>query len=199
MRASYGDSFTYADEVEDGEAWANVLSERMACRVANFGVGGYGTDQAFLRFRAQNGARARVAILWIFPFDLMRNVNQFRYFLASSNHFGLKPRFVQHEDGLHLVALPTVSYEGYLASLSDSGDFYPHETFIPDTELGPISLGFPFTSVVVRYFLSARLQNYLRGRPGWIDFFAADHCSSPPRSARASPSWRAHAGCTQWC
>ncbi len=41
--ATFGDSFTYGDEVEDDEAWSNVLSTRLGCRVANFGVGGYGT------------------------------------------------------------------------------------------------------------------------------------------------------------
>src|SRR5262245_64847986 len=41
----YGDSLVYASEVSDAEAWGNLLSQRTRCRVANFAVGGYGTDQ----------------------------------------------------------------------------------------------------------------------------------------------------------
>ena len=36
----YGDSFTYGDEVAHSEAWSNVLSSRLKCRVGNYGIGG---------------------------------------------------------------------------------------------------------------------------------------------------------------
>jgi hypothetical protein len=44
-----GDSFTFGDEVEDGETWAAHLEEILNKRVVNAGVGAYGIDQAFLR------------------------------------------------------------------------------------------------------------------------------------------------------
>src|SRR5438445_8398568 len=44
-----GDSFTFGDEVEDGETWAAHLEEILNKRVLNAGVGAYGIDQAFLR------------------------------------------------------------------------------------------------------------------------------------------------------
>ena len=40
----YGDSFTWSSEVEAKDAWGNVLSRLLDCRVSNFGVGEYGTD-----------------------------------------------------------------------------------------------------------------------------------------------------------
>ena len=46
----YGDSYTYATDVSHEDAWSNILSKMVGGRVANFGVGGYGTDQAYLRF-----------------------------------------------------------------------------------------------------------------------------------------------------
>src|SRR6185436_13401342 len=91
--SSYGDSFTFGDEVSDEAAWPHVLSQKLGARVANFGVSGYGTDQAFLRFRQNTHDRSRVVILGIYPDDLKRNVNQQRYFLTpnSLSYFALKP------------------------------------------------------------------------------------------------------------
>src|SRR4051794_12936979 len=39
----YGDSFAYGLEVDDSQAWPEVLSVLQGCRVANWGVPGYGT------------------------------------------------------------------------------------------------------------------------------------------------------------
>lgn len=44
-----GDSFTFGDEVEDGETWPAQLEGILNKRVYNAGVGAYGIDQAFLR------------------------------------------------------------------------------------------------------------------------------------------------------
>ena len=41
---------THGDEVTDDEAWLHRLSERLGCNVQNFGIGGYGLDQAALRY-----------------------------------------------------------------------------------------------------------------------------------------------------
>ena len=145
--------------------------------MGNFGVGGYGTDQSLIRFRALGTVSGRVAILGIFPHNLLRNVNQLRYFLTANNRFGLKPRFVLDEGGLREVDIPTLDYESYLESLEHPADLYPHETFTPDSRLGPITLEFPYSTVMVRYLLSERVQDYLHGRPGWVDFFDPGHVS----------------------
>ena len=56
----YGDSFVYANEVDDADAWGNQLSLKLNRRVANFGIPGYGTDQAYLRFKNTANDRAGV-------------------------------------------------------------------------------------------------------------------------------------------
>ena len=48
--ALFGDSFTWGSETAPEHAYGNVLSGLMGCRVANYGVPGYGTDQAYLRY-----------------------------------------------------------------------------------------------------------------------------------------------------
>ena len=76
--ALYGDSFTWSSEVDHAHAWSNVLSGLLQCRVANYGVGGYGTDQAYLRFLHNEKDVAPIAILNHLSENILRNVNQFR-------------------------------------------------------------------------------------------------------------------------
>ena len=33
------------------DGWVEQLSRKLGCRVANYGVSGYGTDQAYVRFQ----------------------------------------------------------------------------------------------------------------------------------------------------
>ena len=47
----YGDSFTFARQVNDNETWEYYLSELTKTNVQNFGVGNYGLDQAVLRLK----------------------------------------------------------------------------------------------------------------------------------------------------
>ena len=70
----YGDSFTEATGVDHEHAWSNVLSRLLNCRASNFGVAGYGTDQAYLRFLLNTQDPAKVVILGIFPENIQRDV-----------------------------------------------------------------------------------------------------------------------------
>ncbi|MBL8115876.1 MAG: hypothetical protein JNK60_23570, partial [Acidobacteria bacterium] len=45
----YGDSFAWGSDVPAGSCWVEKLGELIGARALNFGVGGYGTDQAVLR------------------------------------------------------------------------------------------------------------------------------------------------------
>ena len=56
--AAFGDSFVYGNEVTDDDAWTAVLEGGSGgIEVLNYGVGGYGLDQAFLRFQAETRDR----------------------------------------------------------------------------------------------------------------------------------------------
>src|SRR5262245_38911036 len=131
----YGDSFTYGSEVSDSEAWSNVLSKNLNCRVANFGVGGYGTDQAYLRFLRNSNDNSGLVILGIFPDDIMRNVNQYRYFLDGDpdSIFSLKPRFILENNQLTLISMPNLKYEEFLLAVRNPERFLKHETFLPNS------------------------------------------------------------------
>jgi hypothetical protein len=172
-----GDSFTFADEVEHDVAWGNVLAGRLGCRVGNFGVGGYGTDQALMRFEQLATMPARFAVLGFYPHNAQRNVNQNRYFLGGGTRIRLKPRFVLEGEQLRPVAIQRFGFDQYVESMEQPRAHYPHEAYLPGSSIGPIPLGFPYAAVAARYLLSERVMNYLQGRPGWIGLFDPDHPS----------------------
>ncbi|MGD8394493.1 MAG: hypothetical protein PVF43_03335 [Candidatus Eiseniibacteriota bacterium] len=80
--ATYGDSFTHCDEVENEETWQVYLEALLGQDVLNFGVGAYGADQAVLKF-ARHVAAGRVlpvTVLAIHEVDLNRAATGFRPF-----------------------------------------------------------------------------------------------------------------------
>ena len=84
--AAYGDSFVWGEEVAPAEGWIEQLSRLIGCRVSNYGVSGYGTDQSFVRFQRNIGEAAPVVILGIFAENVVRNVVDYRSFLGQAPH-----------------------------------------------------------------------------------------------------------------
>ena len=114
--ALFGDSFTAGDDVRDGETWGHRLESRlveagMRAEVLNFGVSGYGMDQAYLRWR-KTGAdyQPDIVIFGLQPENLKRNVNVFRQALnprPGALPFS-KPRFVLDGGDLQLINSPAI-------------------------------------------------------------------------------------------
>ena len=173
----YGDSYTYGSEVSDRETWSHVLSRRFRCRVGNFGVGGYGTDQSLLRFTANDADEAPVSILGLFPANMMRNVNQYRHLRTGDSPLGFKPRFVVEGDSLRLIPKPDPTYGEFQILKDDLGRLLPPEAFQPGAAVGPVPFGFPFTLTVGRLLFHDQVRNWLLGQPSWIDFLDSDHPS----------------------
>jgi hypothetical protein len=74
--ASYGDSFTHGDQVNDGETWQEQLAARIGEPVRNFGVGGYSVYQAYLRLRREEERRpSRYLIFNIYDDDHRRSLD----------------------------------------------------------------------------------------------------------------------------
>jgi hypothetical protein len=117
--AAFGDSFVYANEVADDDAWSALLEERNPqIEVLNYGVGGYGVDQAYLRYRMEGQALEPHTVLMGFVADdLRRVVNVYRRFISTSELPLFKPRYLLASDG-DLTLLPTpvqsrAEYEKY--------------------------------------------------------------------------------------
>jgi len=175
--SAYGDSFTWGAEVQNDAAWSKVFSTLLHCRVSNFGVSGYGTDQAYLRFTYNERDRAKVVILGYFSENLVRNVNQFRLFLYRDNGYGLKPRFILENGSLKLVPLPSLSAEEYVAMTRNPGSVLVHDYFMPGGPSGTTQTGFPFTISLFRTFANYRIRAQLSREPFWAAFYRREHPS----------------------
>ena len=119
-----GESFTFGEEVADGEAWTARLEERWSgLEVLNLGVGGYGTDQALLRLRSMTGAIGRVdaVLVGLMLENIGRNVNRYRPLWYPTSMPAAKPRFVLAGETLELVAQPFATRAEFVAAVR-SGD-----------------------------------------------------------------------------
>ncbi|MBI5252121.1 MAG: SGNH/GDSL hydrolase family protein [Desulfomonile tiedjei] len=145
--ASYGDSFTYCAGVTDEHTWQNFLGEKLGTNVLNFGVGGYGTDQALLKYELHDGLPPKIAMLCVFPENVNRVVNIYRPFYTYSDSLRLtKPFFVRDGDKIRLIPnpitsvadLPKLDQEEYLEELGKVDYWYQLDRNLP-------KFSFPYT------------------------------------------------------
>lgn len=160
--STYGDSFTYGAEAGDAETYPHDLGVSLGCRVANFGAGGYGADQALLLFRAQRTTdRSRVVILGHASEDIMRSVSQLELLLYPTDEPGwsFKPRFK-----LALGELRRIDPDRYLRD-----DFFFQTR--PRRE-------FPYSLAIARWLLTDfDVRARVRGAARYADFYSSDHPS----------------------
>lgn len=106
--AAFGDSFVYDNEVSTDEAWTSRFNDYAAgVEILNYGVGGYGTDQAYLRYRREGIDLCPDAVIIGFvPVNLRRTVNVYRRFISVRERVATKPRFELVDDELKLVPNP---------------------------------------------------------------------------------------------
>lgn len=103
----YGDSFTFARQVNDNETWEHELSKKTNSNVQNFGVGNYGIDQSLLRLKREyNSNRTKYVILGVVPDSIRRNLNFWKHYFEYGNTFGFKPRFILSDNELKLIENP---------------------------------------------------------------------------------------------
>lgn len=113
--AAFGDSFVYGNEVKDDETWAAQIESSTGIEVLNAGVGGYGTDQAYLLYRRFGPAyNAQIVLIGFTTVQLPRNVIVYRRFYAPADLMFVKPRFHLSSSGdLELLASPVRSSDDY--------------------------------------------------------------------------------------
>ena len=95
-----GDSFTFGDEVEDGQTWPAQLAQLTGRRVLNGGVSGYGFDQIVLRAEQLAAIHRPSAIVVSFIADDIRRTEMRRLWSAD------KPYFTLEDDALVLRGVP---------------------------------------------------------------------------------------------
>jgi GDSL-like lipase/acylhydrolase family protein len=174
--SAFGDSFTYGEGVAPAEAYPNLLAQELGCRVNNFGMGGYGTDQALLRYRRLADAAGRFVVLGHYAEDIVRNVNQLRD-LNAGGRYGLKPRFVLEDGKLRLVPLPILDADAFARIADDARRLLPYEYFRPGGAAGIVPLRFPYTWRLLKVVWQYRVQAALHGVPSYEPFYDRGHPS----------------------
>ena len=177
--SAYGDSFVWGNDVPLADGWVEQLSRRIGCRVANYGVSGYGTDQAYLRFRRMTGDEAPTVLLGLFPETILRDVNQYRALIGwDFGPYAIKGRFLLDAAGeLEWVPRPNIGLDDVPALLSKPAGILPHEYLLPDSRDGPATLRFPYTLTLARIVLSPAIRAAIMRRPIWTEFYAPGHPS----------------------
>ncbi|MBI5815714.1 MAG: hypothetical protein HZB29_08910 [Nitrospinae bacterium] len=176
--ATFGDSFTHCDQVENDETWETYLSTHLKKNVYNFGVGGYGTDQAYLYFKRKwPEVKTKVAALCIVPENICRVANVYRKFYYPQTGGPMtKPRFILEGDKLKLIPNPVQSAPE-IRKLSDPAflekigkyDYWYNQNDYP-------TFGFPYLKIFLnkrfwmeaRYLLDKKQVDDMLARPAYL-------------------------------
>ena len=124
-----GDSYTFSSHVRNDETWPAVLARNNAgVETLNFGVPGFGLDQAILRYEQDTGEfESDISLLGFMPENIHRCLSVFRLFYVPYDS-GLpfaKPRFVLDDDSLRMVANPMPNLADYSRLLSAPEEVLP--------------------------------------------------------------------------
>ena len=138
--ALFGDSFIRSDEVPFEDSLGYYLEQALQqagirTEVLNFGVGGYGMDQAYLRWLYQGREFNPHIVIFGFTFEnINRNVNLIRPVLFPEAGIPFsKPRFLLKDSALKLINTPTPAPRELLKILKNicSWDLASHEWWLP--------------------------------------------------------------------
>jgi hypothetical protein len=139
----FGDSFTHGDDVAWEETWPRGLSTVLGKTVLNFGVPGYGVDQAWLRYRkVGRGWPSERVFIGFMADNIGRHLNRYRPFISPEEKLYLaKPRFLLRGADLQLLPQPFVHEEDYsapdlearLLALGGDDAWYRPEWYRPKT------------------------------------------------------------------
>lgn len=114
--AAFGDSFVYGAEVDSGASWAGLIeSQNPDIEVLNYGVAGYGVDQAYLRYLLEGKAFSPdIVLMGFIPDDINRAVGVYGRFRAPGGGAFFKPRYVLSDrGGLELLDVPLKTRADY--------------------------------------------------------------------------------------
>jgi len=125
--AAFGDSYTLGQEVRDTEVWTeSAWRGNPAVEVLNFGVAGYGLDQAYLRYLEEGRAlRAEIVLIGFMSENIARHVNVFRPFYLRPSLPASKPRFALVDAGLELVENPLRGAADYRELVRNDAEVIP--------------------------------------------------------------------------
>lgn len=137
--AAFGDSYTHCTDVRDHETWQTYLAGLLEADVYNFGTGGFGTDQAYLKYlEIRPSLETPIVVLGLISENINRIVNVYRPFYFPKTGIRLpKPRFVLVAGGLELIEnplqnvddIPRLGEEGFVRGLGEHDYWYNRDRY----------------------------------------------------------------------
>lgn len=126
--ATFGDSYTFGVEVRNDQTWQEQLvglDDRF--EILNFGVGGHGLDQAYLRYLHEGIPYSPdIVIAGFMTENINRAINVYRpYYLEQTGIPLTKPRFLLDGEGIRLIENPHRRLADYRQLLERPGSILP--------------------------------------------------------------------------
>ncbi|MGE0268696.1 MAG: hypothetical protein AB7S78_09625 [Candidatus Omnitrophota bacterium] len=157
--ATFGDSFVHCDEVKNEETWqVHLDSFDRHLETINFGVGGYGTDQAYLRY-LEDGRKFHpdIVLIGFMTENPIRNLNTFRpFYLAATGMPLSKPRFQLAGDHIRLINNPLNSLNEYQKLLNNESKV------LLELSKNDYFYNYHYAEHPMDFFLAVRLTKILR-------------------------------------
>ncbi|MBX2955230.1 MAG: hypothetical protein KF846_03675 [Cyclobacteriaceae bacterium] len=125
-----GDSFTHGDEVLFEQAWPYYLEQETKAPVLNLGVGGYGIDQATLRY-IKFSPKSKIVLLGLITGDFERACTQI--YGLSGGGLKTKPIFEFTGDSVTVKNIPALHGNALKSEFQNPGHsaFFAREAGYP--------------------------------------------------------------------
>jgi len=90
--ATFGDSYAFCRQVKNTDSWQEISSKKIKKFISNYGVGNFGLDQAFLKFKKTKIHKStKIVIFGFVPETICRIQSCWKYYLEFGNLHGFKP------------------------------------------------------------------------------------------------------------
>ena len=90
--ATFGDSYTFCRHVKDNETWQEIICCKKKIFISNYGVGNYGLDQAYLKYKKTKLSKnTKIVIFGFVPETICRIQSGWKNYLEFGNIHGFKP------------------------------------------------------------------------------------------------------------
>ena len=180
--ALFGDSFTNGADVSFTDTWGACLENDLKqaglhAEVLNFGVGGYGMDQAFLLWKKSGYQFSPDVVIFGFqPENVKRNLNLIRalYSVKTDIPFS-KPRYILEGEVLKLINAPTLRPDALISTMEhmDSWDLVKYEHWYdPENYRHHLWLNSKLIAFILDYF--DRSQAPAGYKESEYDFYSPD-------------------------
>lgn len=190
--ALFGDSFTLGFHPVE-KSWPHLLETKLGRPVLNFGVGGYGVDQAYWRFKKRylGELHTPYVVLGIMSENIARNLSLYRgFYNRRSDLAATKPRFKTVDDGrVAYIANPLNSREElpkltdvqFLESIGERDYWYQYFDQFGLNEM----VGFPYSYYFLKalpYYVSRFYMHRIQERAPYTDLYLDEEARKILRS-----------------